>query len=66
MWGLYYGETKPKFKQSRQWYFAYWISERYWIDLLVDLTTFLLFGMATWKAFFAIIEPHCCRNWLNV
>ena len=54
MWSLYYGETQPTFKKSRSYKVSYWISERYAIDLLVDLATMALFAFATWKAFLAV------------
>lgn len=56
MWGLYYGETAPLFKRTFWFKLAYGVSERYWIDFVVDLATFVLFGIATWKAVLAVIR----------
>lgn len=51
MWALYYGEIRPRFKARRRYKFAYWLSEAFWIDFIVDITTMLLFGLATWRVF---------------
>lgn len=56
MWGLYYGETALTFKRSAWYKLAFGLSERYWIDFVVDVVTLILFVVATWKAFFAVLR----------
>ena len=55
MWALYYGEENPGFKNRKRYHAGHWLSENFWIDLLVDVTTLLLFGLATRYAFTALI-----------
>ena len=56
MWGLYYGEENQSFKTGCSYRLAYWFSESFWIDLLVDIATLALFGVATWQAYGALIH----------
>lgn len=55
MWGLYYAEENPAMKAKNSYKLAYWFSENFWIDALVDVGTLLLFGIATWRAFGTLI-----------
>jgi|ERR1041384_1555567 hypothetical protein len=55
MWGLYYGEENPGIKSTVSYRFAFWFSETFWIEIVVDVATLLLFGIATWKAFAVLI-----------
>jgi hypothetical protein len=56
MWALYYGEENHSSK-ARSWYkLAYWFSESFWIDLLVDTGTLVLFALASWKGFGTLIQ----------
>jgi len=55
MWGIYYGETNPLFKNTRRYKSAWWFSEAYWIDLVIDVTTMGAFGAATFWAFSVIL-----------
>jgi hypothetical protein len=57
MWGLYYGETNDPFKATAKYRIAFWFSEAFWIDLLIDLATMVLFGLATWRAFGIVLAP---------
>ncbi len=50
MWACYYGSDNPSFKATRRYKLADWLSRQYWIDLVLDAGTFLLFGIATWRA----------------
>lgn len=56
MWALYYGETAPRFKQTRRFKVAYWFSEQYWIDLLFDLVTLAFFLVATAKSLSIVLK----------
>ena len=58
MWALYYGETAPSFKNSRLYKLGYAVSERYWIDFVIDVATLFIFGYATWKAFSAVLRAE--------
>jgi hypothetical protein len=51
MWALYYGETQAKFKETTRYCAAHWLSERYWLDLLLDLGALAAFVWASWSAF---------------
>jgi hypothetical protein len=51
MWALYYGETQARFKATRRYRIAHWLSETYWIDLALDVGAITAFGWATWSAF---------------
>jgi hypothetical protein len=51
MWTLYFGSTRESFKAKRRYKFALWLGEAFWIDLIVDLSTMLFFGLATWRVF---------------
>jgi len=47
MWHLYMGELDPD-KQSRQFYKASdWLTQQYWLEVLLDVGTLALFGWAT-------------------
>jgi len=51
MWTLYFGEIQGSFKTTRRYSLALRFSEAFWIDLVVDLGTMVLFGLATWRVF---------------
>jgi hypothetical protein len=51
MWGCYYGQIEPAFKNTRRYRFAEWVSAQYWIDALADLLTAVLFAAATYRLF---------------
>ena len=51
MWALYYGETQAKFKKTTRYRVAHFLSETYWIDLLLDVASIAAFAGATWSAF---------------
>ncbi len=53
MWACYYAAENADFKGARLFRMADWFSRQYWIDILLDLGTFALFGWATWKAVIA-------------
>lgn len=51
MWACYYAEGSPNDQEKRRFRLAYWISEQFWIDFLVDIVSLIGFGYATWLAF---------------
>lgn len=51
MWGIYYGEFKDPFKGTRWYRIAHWFSERFSIDAVLDVLTFLAFAIATWRGY---------------
>ena len=51
MWSLYYGEVQNSFKGFIRYKVAYWFSEQFWIDFLVDASTMICFGVATFSAY---------------
>jgi hypothetical protein len=50
MWACYYAAENAEFKRALLFRVADWFSRQYWIDVVLDLGTFALFGWATWKA----------------
>jgi len=54
MWGIYFGELKTTFKSTCRYKISHWFSEQFWIDLIIDLLTFLFFAVATWQGYQAI------------
>src|ERR1700752_183287 len=55
MWGLYYGEENERVKYNKLYKVAFWFSENFWIDILADIASLVLFAIATWKAFATLI-----------
>jgi hypothetical protein len=53
MWYLYCGERDEEFKKSMRYDFFDWVSEQYWLEVLIDLITILLFAIATSMVLFA-------------
>jgi hypothetical protein len=51
MWGIYFGELKVTFKSSRRYRVSHWYSEQFWIDFAVDVSTLILFALATWRGY---------------
>jgi hypothetical protein len=51
MWYCYFLELYPSRRRSRAYGYAFWLSEQFWIDLLADVVSLILFGYATWLAF---------------
>jgi hypothetical protein len=47
MWYLYLGEYEPDVKQSRLFKISNSLSEAYWLEVLGDFLTLVLFGGAT-------------------
>lgn len=56
MWGCYYGEDEPTYKETTSYKVAEWTSKQYVIDLLVDLASIILFAVATFFCFAALSQ----------
>ncbi len=59
MWFCYFGEAKPAFKSSRTYKAFDWISEQFWIDIILDILSIVLFIAATYKVFLAVLYSSC-------
>jgi hypothetical protein len=53
-WYLFCGEVDAPFLKCRRYKFAEWISNQYWIELLIDFGTIAAFIWATYKTLFVI------------
>jgi hypothetical protein len=51
MWMLYWGEKWPELDAQPLYRAAAWLSFQYWIDVLTDVGTIVLFGAATLISF---------------
>jgi hypothetical protein len=54
MWWCYYGEAKPSVKEHRRYKAFSWLSEQFWIDLVIDAASIALFITATYIVFRAV------------
>ena len=54
MWYLYLGEMDVAFKQRTRFRVSNWLSEAFWIEILADLGSLILFSWATYRAFGAL------------
>lgn len=57
MWICYYGELRADFKLTRRYRCADWISEQFWIDIVFDVVTILLFAYPTYRALIGMATP---------
>lgn len=51
LWANYFAELRPALAKTRRYRFAAWIGEQYWIDVVIDIGSMILFGWASWAAF---------------
>lgn len=51
MWACYYGDIEPSYKDTRRYRGAFWLSDKYSIDLAADLGAMASFGIATYFCF---------------
>jgi hypothetical protein len=51
MWVCYYGEMYPEYCSKKRYKCCDWLSEQFWIDLLVDIASIILFTLATLEVF---------------
>lgn len=51
MWAAYYGDITPSFRSTRIYRCADSLSNKYWIDFLVDCVSIVLFIVATYRCF---------------
>lgn len=56
MWFCYYAETKPAFKSSYVYKTCNWLSEQFWIDMILDIMSIVFFIVATFKVFVAVVQ----------
>jgi hypothetical protein len=54
MWALYCGEVDLEYAKTKRYKFGSWLSERYVIDLALDLSSMVLFAWATYACFVAL------------
>jgi len=54
-WYQYRGEVNKDLKKTRRYRFSVWVENRYWIDVVFDLATAILFVLATYKVFSIIL-----------
>jgi uncharacterized protein YaaQ len=55
MWACYFAERHPEVKTHKRFRAAYWISEQFLIDFVVDVVTMALFAWATWMLFGVLV-----------
>jgi hypothetical protein len=53
MWALYCGEVDREYAKTKRYKVGSWLSERYIIDLALDLSSMVLFAWATYECFVA-------------
>lgn len=51
LWANYFANLNSELADTRRYRFAAWIAEQYWIDVIIDVLSMVLFGWATWAAF---------------
>jgi hypothetical protein len=56
MWYLYFGEIYPHTQVRNSYRLSNWYADQGWIDIVLDLTTVVLFGWATWLAFSVVVN----------
>lgn len=54
MWALYCGEVDQEYAKTKRYKFGSWLSEKYIIDLALDLSSMVLFAWATYACFVAL------------
>jgi hypothetical protein len=54
MWALYCGEVDLEYAKTKRYKFGSWLSEKYIIDLALDLSSMVLFAWATYACFVAL------------
>ena len=58
MWFCYFGEAKPSFKESWKYKVCDWLSERFCIDMTVDVASIAFFVAATYRVYDAVIGSY--------
>ena len=51
MWYIYRGDDDPEFQLTKCYRWSCTIGDLFWIDIIVDFITILLFGWATYSIF---------------
>jgi hypothetical protein len=47
MWSCYYGKINPRFQRTRRYQICSFLSEQFWVDILLDVGSVGLFAYAT-------------------
>jgi hypothetical protein len=48
-WYVYRGSFDAAYRGTRRFSFFHWLVQQFWLDIVLDLTTIVLFGWATWR-----------------
>jgi hypothetical protein len=56
MWYLYLGELNDSFRNTKRHKASEWIAERFWPELVIDVSSIALFSLATFKALTTVIK----------
>ena len=54
-WANYHAELRGNLSQRPLYRLTSWIADQFWVDILVDLGTMLLFILATWAALLTVV-----------
>ena len=57
MWHLYYGEGNAGYQNKLRYKVSDAVSEAYWLGVIFDLGTLVVYGFGTWHAFLALVAP---------
>ena len=56
MWACYYAERNSDVRELKRFRLAYWFGTQFYIDVLFDIGTLILFAAATWRLFGIIAD----------
>jgi hypothetical protein len=56
MWYLYAGDVYSSNRGKASYKLSSWYADQGWIDVVLDSVTVVLFGLATWVAFSAVVN----------
>ena len=56
MWYCYRGERDDDFQKKTLYKISFWLADRYWIDILIDVFSVLAFVIATYKVFIILLS----------
>jgi hypothetical protein len=57
LWYLTYGERYAEFRTSRRYKFSLWLTDAYWLELLLDIISCLVFGWASIEVARILLAP---------
>ena len=55
MWHLYMGEKSTEYKKYKRYTLSVNISEAYWLGAMFDVSTLIVYAIATWLSFDALL-----------